>query len=92
MSFFGVVTIVLLVLIVVPIPLVWILGSIFPDGNMEKHAKRISVYVKREWMRILFCGVCIILLFIFARENVLQIVLVGAALFIGRAVAVGRNK
>jgi len=92
MSLFSIIAIILLVLIIVPVPLVWIIGSIFPDGNMQKHAKQIRSFLAREWMRMLFIGAFIILLFLFARDYAIQVTLISAAILIGRAVALSRNK
>jgi len=92
MNAISIITIVLLVLIIVPIPLVWIIGSIFPDGNMQKHAQRIRQVLSIEWKRILAGVIFVALLFVFAREYAWQVTLIGVAILIGRAVALSRGK
>ncbi|MCL2360634.1 MAG: hypothetical protein FWC73_02335 [Defluviitaleaceae bacterium] len=92
MSWIQITIIIMLVLIIVPIPLAWIIGSLFPDGNMQKHSQRIRRLLVREWKRIFLYGTLISLMFIFARDYVLQVTLIGAAILIGRAVALSRNK
>ncbi|MCL2572226.1 MAG: hypothetical protein FWE11_07465 [Defluviitaleaceae bacterium] len=77
-----------LVLVVVPIPLVWVLSNLFPEGQSLK----IRDFIIREWKRILLCGIAAVLLFAFAPEYALQVILIGAAILIGRAIAINRNK
>ena len=84
--------IVLLVLILVPIPLVWIITTIFPDGYTKSQAQRMHKFFIGEWKRILLCVVVIVMIFIFSPDNALQVTLIGAAILIGRAVAVSRNR
>jgi len=83
--------VVLLVLVLVPIPLVWVIMAVFPDGFTKSQALRIRGFIIREWKRIILCGVAAGVLFIFAREYALQVILIGAAILIGRAVAVSRT-
>ena len=87
-----VVALVLLILVVVPLPLVWIIGTVFPNGYTKGHAQRIGEYFRKEWKRILLCGVAVALMFAFAREYALQVTLIGAAVLVGRFLAVGRNR
>jgi len=88
----SIAAIVLLVLILVPIPLVWIITTVFPDGYTKSQAFRVRKFFIREWKRILICGIIVVILFIIAPDYALQLTLVGAAILIGRAVAVSRNK
>jgi len=83
---------VLLILIVVPMPLVWLIGIVFPNGYTKGHSQRIGDYFKKEWKRILLCGVVVGLMFVFARDYALQVTLLGAAVLVGRFLAVSRNK
>jgi len=92
MNAIGIITILLLALIIIPVPLVWIISSIFPDGNMQKHADRIRRALSIEWKRILAGVIFVALLFVFAREYAWQVTLIGVAILIGRAVALSRNK
>ena len=84
--------IVILALVLVPIPLVWIITTVFPDGYTKSQAQRIRNFFIREWKRLLLCSAVIVLLFGFAPDYALQVTLVGAAILIGRAVAVSRNR
>jgi len=84
--------IVILALIFVPIPLVWIITTLFPDGYTKNQAQRVRNFFLREWKRILLCGAVIALLVAFAPDYALQVILIGAAILIGRAVAVSRNR
>jgi len=92
MSAVTIVWIVLLALILVPLPLAWIIGAVLPDGYTKSQAQRVKQFFAREWKRIALCGVFMVLLFTFARDYALQVTLLGAAILIGRAVAVGRGR
>ena len=91
MDGFQIVAIILLVLIVVPLPLVWVIGTVFPNGFTKKHADGIREYAVREWRRIVFSGVIIVAMFIFAPDYALQVTLLGAAILVGRYFAVRRR-
>jgi len=88
---FQIAALVILVLIVVPLPLFWLIGTLFPNGYTREHTRRISGLFRKEWKRVLLCGVVIALVFIFARENALQVTLLGAAILLGRFIAVSRG-
>ena len=88
MNGFQILAIVILVLIVVPLPLVWAVGTVFPNGFTNKHAQNIRDYAIREWKRIAVCGIIIVLMFIFAPDYALQVTLFGAAILVGRYLAV----
>ena len=91
MDGFQILAIIILVLIVVPLPLVWVIGTIFPNGVTRKHARQIREYAAREWKRIAACGVVIVMMFIFAPDYALQVTLLGAAILVGRYFAVRRR-
>ena len=92
MSGFQVAALVILVLIVVPLPLVWLVGTLFPNGYTQAHTQRISELFRKEWKRVLLCGVIIAVVFVLAPDNALQVTLLGAAVLLGRFIAVSRNK
>ena len=92
MSGFQIAALILLVLVVVPLPLVWVIGTVFPNGYTKEHAQRIGEYFRKEWKRILLCGVAVVLMFVFAREYALQVTLIGAAVLVGRFLAARRNR
>ena len=92
MSLAAITAIVLLVLVVVPVPLVWVITTIFPDGYTKSQAQRLRGFITQEWKRILLCGVFVVALLIFAPDYTLQLILIGAAILIGRAIAVSRNR
>ena len=92
MSGLQIVALVILVLIVVPLPLVWLIGTVFPSGYTQAHTRLIGEYFRKEWQRILLCGVVIGLMFVFARDYAIQVTLLGAAILAGRFLAVRRNK
>ena len=87
-----IVVLVLLILVVVPLPLVWVIGTVFPHGYTKDHARRIGEYFRREWKRILVCGVVVALMFVFMRDYALQATLLGAAVLVGRFLALGRGR
>ena len=84
--------IVLLVLILVPIPLVWVISTVFPDGYTKNHAKGIREFIMRERRRILVCGGFIAILFFFAPDYALQVIIFGGAALVGWVVARSRNR
>jgi len=92
MTAFQIAALVILVLIIVPLPLVWLIGTLFPNGYTHEHTRRISEIFCKEWKRVLLCGVVIALVFVFARDNALQAALLGAAILLGRFIAVSRNR
>jgi len=92
MSGIAIAGIVLLVLIIVPIPLVWVISTIFPDGYTASHTQRIRRFISRERRRILVCGVFIAATFLFAPDYALQVILIGGAIFVGWVVAASRNR
>jgi len=83
--------IVILALIILPIPLAWAVGAAFPSGYQAAHTARIKDFARREWPRILLCGAVMVLMFIFAPDNALHVTLIGAAILIGRFIAVMRK-
>ena len=83
---------VLLILAVVPVPLAWLIGTIFPDGNVKSQADRFRSYVRREWKRLLVCAAAIALAFVLMPDHALQVLLIGAAILAGRWVAVARSR
>ena len=87
MNGFVIAGIVLLVLIIVPIPLVWVVSTVFPDGYTKNHARRMREFISRERRRIIIGGVFIVILFFFARDYALQVVLIGGAVLVGWVVA-----
>ena len=91
MSGFQIAALVMLILVVVPVPLVWLIGTLFPNGYTQEHALRISGYFRKEWKRALLVGVVIGLLFVFARDYAIQVTLLGAAILVGRFLAGMRN-
>ena len=91
MSGFQVLAIVILVLIVMPLPVVWVIGTVFPNGFTRKHAKHIRGYAIKEWKRIAVCGLVIVMMFIFAPDYALHVTLFGAAILVGRYFAVRRR-
>ena len=91
MSTLHIIGIVLLVLIVVPVPLVWLFCALFPDGNVSGRVKRLRGYLAREWKRVALCVGVVIAMFIFAPDNAWQVVLLGGAVLVGWVVAVGRG-
>ena len=86
-----IILIILLILIVVPLPLVWAIGTIFPNGYTDGHTQRIRGYFIREWRRILICAVIVGVMFIVSPDRALQVTLIGAAFLVGRFFAVGRG-
>ena len=92
MGAFQIAALVLLILVVVPLPLVWVIGTVFPNGYTKEHARRIGAYFRKEWKRVLFCGVFIALVFVFARAYAIQVALFGAAILVGWFLAVNRNR
>jgi len=91
MSGFQVAALVITVLILVPLPLVWLIGMLFPNGYTQAHTRRISEFFRQEWKRVLLCGVVIVVVFVIAPDNALQVTLLGAAILLGRFIAVSRN-
>jgi len=91
MSGFQIAALVMLILVVVPVPLVWLIGTLYPNGYPQEHALRISGYFRKEWKRALLVGVVIGLLFVFARDYAIQVTLLGAAILVGRFLAGMRN-
>ena len=87
-----VLTLIILALIVVPLPLAWLVGTLFPNGYTKAHTQWISGLARKEWKRILLCGVVIVCIFIFAQDNALQFALVAVAVLMGRLVAVSRSQ
>ena len=85
-------SLILLILIVVPLPLVWAIGMIFPNGYTKNHTRQIRDYFAKEWKRILLCGVLVGLMFALVPDYALQVTLLGAAVFVGRFFAINRNK
>jgi len=84
-------SLVILILIIVPIPLAWAIGILFPNGYTKTNTEKITAFVKKEWSRILLCGGVIALMFIFAPDYALQVTLIGAAILAGRFFAVMRR-
>jgi len=84
--------IVVLVLIVLPIPLAWVIGTLFPDGYTKTHTQKIKDFVKKEWSRIILVGGVIALMFVLAPDNALQVTLIGAAILAGRFFAIMRRR
>jgi len=92
MSGFQVVSLILLVLIVLPLPLFWLIGTVFPNGYTQAHTRHIGGLFRKEWKRVLLCGAVVALVFVFSRDNALQVTLLGAAVLLGRFIAVSRNR
>ena len=93
MSAMQIFMLVLILLIVVPMPLAWLVGTLFPNGYTRAHAQRVGELFRKEWKRVLLCGVVIlVLLVVFPRGDSVRFILIAVAVLMGRMVAVGRNK
>ena len=92
MSAIQIVMLVIIVLIIVPMPLAWLIGTLFPNGYTQAHTQRMSELFRKEWKRILLCGAVIILLLLaLPRDNAITFVLLALAVLAGRLIAVSRN-
>ena len=92
MTALQIAALVILVLIVVPLPLFWLIGVLFPNGYTQEHTRRISEIFRKERKRVLLCGVVIALVFVFSPDNALQVALIGVAIILGRFIAVGQGR
>ena len=92
MSGLQIVMLVIIMLIIVPIPLAWLIGTLFPNGYTQAHTQRVSAIFRKEWKRILLCGgVIAVLLIALPRDNAITFVTLALAVMAGRLIAVGRN-
>ena len=92
MNAIQIIMLVIIVLIIVPMPLAWLIGNLFPNGYTQAHTQRISELFRKEWKRILLCGgVIVILLIALPRDNAITFVTLALAVMAGRLIAVGKN-
>jgi len=91
MNGFTIAALIILALVVVPLPLAWLIGTLFPNGYTREHTRRIGEIIYKEWKRVLLCGVVIWLVSVFSPGNVLQATLIVVAILLGRFIAVGRK-
>ncbi|MCL2379126.1 MAG: hypothetical protein FWC77_08385 [Defluviitaleaceae bacterium] len=92
MSGLQIMALVILAVIVVPLPLAWLIGTLLPNGYTQAHTRRIINFFTNEWKRILLCGVVIWLVSVFSPDNIWRVVMVAVAILLGRFIAVSRSR
>ena len=76
-------TIFILAFIILPLPLAWVAGKLFPHGASREHITRLREFVKAKFLRLVLCGIAVVALFIIAPDNALQVLLIGGAILVG---------